>query len=207
MKLGMMIDLDKCIACQACTIACKAENNVAEGIQWNRVMAVMDPASKYPNVKVELYPRPCMHCERPPCLPVCPVSAIYKRADGIVMQDYDKCIGCRRCMAACPYGARGFNYEEPFKGKGYEGKPNYLNPDPAVAPRQANKVEKCTFCFQRVDQGKQPACIGACPSVARFFGDLEDPNSDVAKQIKRRKAEPLNPEKGTVPTVFYAPRG
>lgn len=205
MKLGMLIDLDKCVACQACTIACKAENNVGTGLQWNRVLAVKDKNSKYPNVKVELVPRPCMHCEKPPCLAVCPVGAITKRADGIVMQDYPKCIGCRRCLAACPYGARSFNFKAPHDE--YEGRPGYYNPDPNVAVRPANKVEKCTFCFQRVDKDLEPACVGACPSRARTFGDLEDPDSDVARLIQKRKAAPLSPEYGTIPQVFYGPRG
>lgn len=226
-RWGMVIDLDKCMGCQACTIACWAENNVPHGspkeqalkreIYWNKVIAVSE--GEYPNVKVEVIPMPCMHCDDAPCVRVCPARATYRRADGIVVQDFRRCLGCKYCIAACPYGARSFNYKEQEEQK-------YHRPDPPISRsargpwpfphRMHGVVEKCTFCFHRLDTwlagggdikkiGVEvvPACTEACPAGTRTFGDLDDPDSEVARLLASRRAIRLREDKGTSPKVFY----
>jgi molybdopterin-containing oxidoreductase family iron-sulfur binding subunit len=231
-KWGMVIDLDKCVGCQACTVACKSENNVPFGspdeqqrrieVFWHKVIAVSN--GEYPTANVEIIPMPCMHCESPSCVPVCPAKATYKREDGIVMQNFRRCIGCKYCIVACPYGARSFNYKEQEAQEyqrpdlppdlGLESKA-YIGPWP-FPHRTHGVVEKCTFCFHRIDQGlKQgkkigvdvlPACVEACPSGARAFGDLDDPESNVSVLLGSRGSLRLREEFGTEPTVFYLPR-
>lgn len=228
-KWGMVIDLDKCVGCQACSIACKSENNVPHGSPdeqkrkvdpyWHKVIAVTE--GEYPSVSTEMIPMPCMHCEHPPCVTVCPAKATFKREDGIVMQNFRRCLGCKYCIVACPYGARSFNYKDQ-EPKEYH-RPD-LPPDSGldtithIGPwpfphRTHGVVEKCTFCFHRIDQGVKegkkigvdvvPACVEACPSGARAFGDLDDPMSDVSKLIASRDSFRLRENKGTKPKVIY----
>lgn len=223
----MVIDLDKCVGCQACTVACKVENNVPHGspeeqkwrreIYWNKVIAVTN--GKYPRVNTEIIPMPCLHCDRAPCVPVCPAKATYRREDGIIMQDYRRCIGCKYCIVACPYGARSFNYKE------QEEKPYHrqdLPPDRSVwgpwpfPSRNHGVVEKCTFCFHRIDQGIRegkkigkevvPACVEECPANARFFGDLDDTQSEVSRLLSSRGWLRLREELGTQSKVYYLPK-
>lgn len=203
MHYAMAIDIDLCTGCNACAVACKVENNLPNGIWWNRILTVggesMDtPKGTFPNLRMKFLPVNCQHCENPPCVKACPVKATYKREeDGIIIQDYDKCIGCRMCMVACPYNARSFNWS----------KPDYAIEvsmgDKNVTAHQYNAVEKCTFCSHRLAQGLLPACIDTCPNRARIFGDLDDPNSDVSLAIKGRNYVKLLEEKGTMPSVFY----
>lgn len=206
MKYGMYIDLDKCVACQACTIACKMENNCSEGSQWARVVAV-GPKGEYPRVKMTFIPTPCQHCENAPCVKVCPVNATYKRRDGIIMQDTKKCIGCKKCMAACPYGVRFFNKGTPFVESvdgvaAWDGVPAFVNPEVKVRPREV--VEKCTFCVHRIDKGiKVPACVEACPAQCMVFGDLDDPKSDINKHIEHKRTFQLKPDQKTKPKLYY----
>jgi Fe-S-cluster-containing dehydrogenase component len=158
-------------------------------------------------------PRPCMHCENAPCVEVCPVGASYHRADGLVMMDYDKCIGCRYCEVACPYGARAFNWET-FSGA------NPVVPtwgEPEVERRPRGVPEKCSFCFQRIDRGlamgltpgvdraATPACVVACPMGARAFGDLNDPESNVSQLLAESPSYRLREDLGTNPRVYYLP--
>lgn len=206
-RWGMVIDLDRCIGCWTCAVGCKQENNVGLGLWWNRILTIggdrMDtPAGEYPNLKMAFQPTMCFHCDNPPCVKVCPVEATYKRDDGIVMMDYDRCIGCRYCMVACPYNNRSFNWQRPRQV-----------PDDAevrigaaeVPPRPRGVVEKCTFCYHRVDQGKQPFCVEVCPARARFFGDLNDPESEVSQLIRTNPTYRVFEEKGTEPSVYYIP--
>jgi len=220
----MVIDLDRCTACQACTVACMAENNVPfvgqeeagreRLMQWQRVLA--DIQGEYPRARAQFLPRPCMHCEQPPCVQVCPVGATFKRQDGIVAQDYNKCIGCRYCMVACPYGVRTFNW---FRAQYPETLSNYLNPDVPVRPRGV--VEKCTFCIQRLEraraegkkvgsehpEGVVTACAQTCPAGAIYFGDLEDEGSLVSRLARSARAFRLLEELGTRPQVYYLKEG
>ena len=203
MRYGMAIDLKECIGCHSCSVACKSSNNLPNDIWWNRVLTVggdsLDtPAGTYPNNELHFMPINCQHCENPACAKACPVGATYKRTeDGVVMQDYDKCIGCRMCMVACPYNARSFNWK----------KPDYYV-EHAVgefdAPvHQYNVVEKCTFCANRVARGEPPACMVLCPGRARYWGDLDDPDSDVSKALQGRQYVRLLEDKGTGPNVYY----
>lgn len=203
MRYGMTIDLKRCIGCHTCSVACKVENNLPDGIWWNRVLTVggkeMDtPQGRFPHVQMQFITVNCQHCENPPCVKACPVGATYKRKeDGIVIQNYDKCIGCRACIVACPYNARSFNWQKP------EYAIEIQMGDADVTPHQYNVVEKCTFCTHRISKGEEPACISACPARARYFGDLDDPNSEVNKVRQGRNAEKLLEEKGTKPSIFY----
>ena len=193
---GMVIDLAKCVGCDSCTVACKAENRTPPGVTYNVVLE--QETGAYPNVRIEAIPRPCMQCENPACVSVCPVSATYRGDDGIVVIDADRCIGCKYCIAACPYGARKLNRTSE----------NMFGAD-VPAPYESYGVqrelvaEKCIFCEARLAEGKQPACVVNCPGRARYWGDLDDPESDVSKAIEGRETMFLNEEAGTKPSVYY----
>lgn len=205
----MVIDLNKCIGCDYCVYACQATNDVADDMRWN--IRVTDQT---PTGKTFYVTRPCLHCQNAPCVSVCPVTATYIREDGLVMMDYNKCIGCRYCQAACPYGARSFNWKE----RGEE--PNPLAPEwgtPEVDRRPRGVVEKCTFCVHRidaamangltpgVDRDATPACVNICPVEARYFGDLNDPDSVVSHIIASTPTLRLREDLGTEPSVYYIP--
>jgi len=223
-RFGMAIDLDRCLRCQACVVACAAENNVpplgAEQSALTRPIHWMDMLMPDGGVaESELgrapAPIPCMHCELPECVKVCPVGATYLADDGVVTQVWDRCIGCRYCMAVCPYGRRYFNWTAPaWPG----GDPSSANPD--VALRPAGVVEKCTLCQHRIravlerariddepvaDAAIQrlPACAATCPARAITFGDLADPDSALSKLAKDPRAVQLLARFGTGPKVFY----
>ncbi len=201
-KLGIAIDLECCVGCHTCANACKMQNNVPTGMLWNRVLTegcdVIDGAvGAYPNLTRTYLPLACQHCENAACLRACPTGATYKDEMGRVEIDYDKCIGCRMCMAACPYNARSFNWEEPVRDV------DFSYGDGAVPVRPKGVAEKCTLCKERTDRGEEPRCVQCCPLDARIFGDLDDPNSEVSKVIVERKARVLLEEQGTRPQVFY----
>jgi Fe-S-cluster-containing dehydrogenase component len=204
----MVIDQSKCIGCGYCTLACRANNDVNPEIEWNRVdqVNVLDGKNVY-------LPRPCMHCEQAPCVEVCPVQATYYRPEGIVMMDYDRCIGCRYCEVACPYQARSFNWTA-FK-EANPAVPEWGSPEIERRPRGV--PEKCSFCFQRIDRGLElgltpgvdtvatPACVNICPVGARIFGDLNDPESEVSKWLQSNSSYRLRENLGTSPRVYYLP--
>ena len=182
-RLGFVIDKKSCIACHACAVACKVENNLPDGIWWNRILTEggenMDtPAGTYPNLTMANIAVGCQHCDNPSCLNVCPTGATYKDDKGRVEIDYEKCIACGLCLAACPYGARKLNRTSE----------NMFGAD-VPAPYESYGVqrelvaEKCIFCEARLAEGKQPACVVNCPGRARYFGDLDDPESPVSKFI------------------------
>ncbi len=203
MRYAMAIDLKDCIGCHTCAVACKSANNLPNEIWWNRVLTIggdsMDTsAGTYPNNQMQYLPVNCQHCENPACVKACPVGATYKREeDGIIIQDYDKCIGCRMCMVACPYNARSFNWKKP------EYYVDFALGDSDAPVHQYDVVEKCTFCVNRIARGEKPACMELCPGRARYWGDLDDPESEVSKAIKGRNYIKMLEEKGTKPSIFY----
>ncbi len=176
-QYGMVIDARRCYGVHACTVACKAEFDVPLGS--NRSWVEYIEKGTYPDVTRNFLPRLCNHCSKPNCVTVCPTNATWKREeDGIVVVDPDICIGCKYCILACPYDQR------------------FLNPETGAA-------DKCDFCIHRVSQGLEPACVEACPSRARIFGDLNDPDSEISRTIASNPVTVLRPEKGTEPNVFY----
>jgi molybdopterin-containing oxidoreductase family iron-sulfur binding subunit len=200
----MLVDTKRCIGCHTCAVACKVENNLPEGTWWNRTLTVggeeMDtPGGNFPNLQLGYITLACQHCENPACVKVCPVGATWKDSEtGLVMQDPDKCIGCRYCMVACPYtGVRQFNFQEPEYAVGFPI-------GAAEAPEhQMHTVGKCTFCVHRLAKGQDPACVEVCPARARIFGDLNDPESEVSQILGQRSHFQLLDEKGTNPSVYF----
>ncbi|NPD31014.1 4Fe-4S dicluster domain-containing protein [Eggerthellaceae bacterium zg-1084] len=201
-KLALAINTDRCVGCHTCAVACKMSNNVPDGMLWNRVLTegadVIDGAvGTYPHLSRGYLPLACQHCENPACMKVCPTHATYKDDQGRVEIDYDKCIGCRMCMAACPYNVRVFNWIEPERAAGHS------YGEAAVPERGRGVMEKCTLCSERTDRGDLPMCVSCCPARARVFGDLDDPESEISMLLRTRKVRHLLEEKGTHPQVFY----
>jgi molybdopterin-containing oxidoreductase family iron-sulfur binding subunit len=214
-QFAYALDLSRCIGCRRCVYACAEENNLSRDpqVHWIRVLQ-MDKKKGVDFAHADSYYEPeqvpeeghfyvpvaCQQCENPPCTKVCPVGATWKEPDGIVVIDYDWCIGCRYCMAACPFGARHFNWSEP-------GVPaDELNPTTHVLgnrPRPKGVVEKCTFCIQRAREGRYPACVEVCPAGARKFGNLLDPRSEVRYIIEHKRVLVLKEDLDTVPRFFY----
>jgi len=206
---GMVINLDLCIGCEYCMRACCATNDVQAEEPWNIVVPDKTTAGH-----TFFFSRPCLHCQNAPCVEVCPVKATYHRQDGLVVMDYDRCIGCRYCEVACPYDARRFNW----KTRSEDDNP-YVPAwgDPEVERRPRGVVEKCTFCIHRVDAGLEkgftpgvdreatPACVNICPVGARTFGNLKDPNSRVSQLIASNATLRLRDELGTETSVYYIP--
>lgn len=223
-KYAMAVDLERCQGCRACTEACKIENNTARGVFWMHVFRL--ETGEYPDTKMSFLPRPCQHCDNAPCVKVCPVGARFKREDGLVLTDPDRCIGCRYCELACPYGVNYFNWDKPeklqyldFDHPGVESVtggviPPYKNPDLDLLYGDEQKrtaggghlkgvMEKCTFCVHRIDKGLDPACVTTCPVQALVFGDIDDPASPVSEMIAGRPHFKLLEEAGTRPSVLY----
>jgi Fe-S-cluster-containing dehydrogenase component len=217
-RWAMVIDLRKCVGCHACTIACVAENKLPPGVVYRQV--VEEELGTYPNVTRRFMPRPCLHCDDPPCVPVCPVNATYKRADGIVVMDYDRCIGCRYCMNACPYNSRYFDFgfshyddtpKENGRVVGEAGSPIEFLPSFEYGQARERKrerspignVRKCHFCMHRIEVGELPACTTTCIGRSTYFGDANDPNSLVSELIASPNVMRLREELGTQPKVYY----
>jgi molybdopterin-containing oxidoreductase family iron-sulfur binding subunit len=197
LKYGMVIDLRKCIGCMTCTIACKVENATRPGIFWCKVKDM--EFGKYPSVKRTFLPIQCAHCSDPHCVDACPTGASHKGDDGIVSIDYKKCAGCKYCIETCPYEARSF-----VRGRaGYFGKELTPYEKQGYEKHEVGVVEKCTFCSHRLKVGKLPACVKACVGKARYFGDLNDPDSEVSRLLRSKNATQLEKELGADPSVFY----
>ncbi|ACV21282.1 4Fe-4S dicluster domain-containing protein [Slackia heliotrinireducens] len=201
-KYAIAINTGRCVGCHTCSLACKMSNNIPDGMLWNRVLTegcdVIDGAQgTYPNLERNYLPLACQHCENAACLRACPTGATYKDEEGRVEIDYDKCIGCRMCMAACPYNARTFNWKEPKRITGAD----YGHKD--VPARKKGVMEKCTLCPERTGEGKEPMCVAVCPAGARVFGDLDDPDSEISKLKRERNVRILLEDMGTKPQVFY----
>lgn len=175
-RFGMVIDTKKCVGCMDCVVACKTENNVPEG--YNRDWIVTVANGKFPDIHLEIQTQRCNHCDNTPCVSCCPTGASHVEDFGkIVLVEHNKCIGCKACLAACPYDAR------------------FVHPD--------GYADKCTLCIHRVEKGELPACVSVCPTHCMYFGDFDDPNSEVSKLLVSRKNHSLIPEAGTKPRIFY----
>ena len=223
-KYAMAVDLERCQGCRACVEACKVENNTSQGVFWMHVFRLEE--GEYPDTQISFLPRPCQHCDNAPCVKVCPVGARYKRIDGLVLTDYERCIGCRYCEVACPYGVNFFNWKQPAENYYMDWSdpdiqaasggavPPYRNPDLDGRYGSEQKqvaggghfrgiVEKCTFCVQRIEKGLQPACVTVCPVQALVFGDLDDQDSPVSTYLTGKQTFRLLDEVGTEPRVHY----
>jgi Fe-S-cluster-containing dehydrogenase component len=221
-RWAMVIDLRKCVGCQACTIGCVAENKLPPGVVYRPV--VQREVGEYPNVAIHFLPRPCMQCEHPSCVPVCPVHATWKRPDGVVVIDYDKCIGCRYCLNACPYAARTSDFGRYYttgEAQGaapgsdgsisgspapWEGLPSneygkqWIRKDHGSP---AGNARKCHFCLHRLDQGLLPVCVTTCIGRATYFGDMRDPESLVTELVTRHNVQTLLPHWDNKPNCYY----
>lgn len=203
-KYAMVVDTARCVSCNRCAMACMVENNLPVGVLYNRGMTeggdcFRVPGGEYPDgLSMRFYTLSCQHCDMPACFAVCPTGATEKRDDGIVTVDGEKCIGCESCIAACPYeGVRTL----------IEGEPQYhldfATGDADAPTHRGNTVEKCNFCAQRIDRGETPICADVCFAHARFFGDLDDPESEVSKLLLEREYDLLLSDQGTEPNVYY----
>lgn len=216
-RWAMLLDVRKCVGCHACTVACVSENKLPPRLSYRPVH--QHESGKYPNVSLTFVPRPCMQCDKPPCVKACPVKgkerATWKETAGVaagtVPIDYEKCIGCGRCVPACPYGARaidagGFHSDGTPERQQYEAMPSYeygkawARKDGALP---IGKARKCHFCVHRLASGLLPQCITSCIGRAGYFGDESDPESLVAKVMKASKLQILKAGKGTAPRVCY----
>ena len=205
-RYGFVIDLKRCYGCYSCTVACKAANNTPQGIDFAK--CVPAEIGTYPTALRQMLPLVCMQCAEPACLEVCPTGATQQDENGIVTVDKDLCMGCKYCIMACPYGARHTIPEFKTYFPDAEGD---LDPYELYAKARWEAkngygiAAKCDYCMDRVNQGRQPACVEACPAKARYFGDIDDPESEVSILIRREYGFVLNPELGTDPSCYYLP--
>jgi len=215
-RYGMVIDTRRCVGCRACVVACRAENKTPPGVSYTVV--VEEAVANRFDDKPIFMTKPCFHCENPPCVDVCPVSATFKRErDGIVVIDYDRCIGCRYCITGCPYGARYFDFGENYPAVAehtayaHVPSPEYGQFRTRGHGSPVGNVRKCTFCLHLQDAegrydkaaGRWPACAKTCTGRAIFFGDFNDPDSEVSKLVRERQPVRLKEELGTEPNVHY----
>jgi len=202
-RYGMVIDLKRCYGCFACVMACKVKNHTPPGVFWSRLLK--GERGTFPNTVRQALPVLCMQCEEPSCMEVCPTGATQQLDNGIVIVEQDKCMGCKYCMMACPYGAR-YSVE---KWESYFPEGLALSPCEEFTKQAWEEksgvgvATKCDFCLDRIAEGKQPSCVAACPAKARTFGDLDDPESEVSVLVRRHRATVLNPELGNKPKVYY----
>ena len=203
MRYGMVIDEYRCIGCQTCAIACRIGNNLPIGLWYNRVNTIGNgnldsPGGTYPNNALAYEPVACQHCANPLCVAACPTGASYiDEETGIVLIDGEACIGCRSCIEACPYDVRVYLESEP------EYYVDHSLGSPEAPVHELGKVEKCSFCYGRIQKGEEPFCMRLCPGRARWYGDLDDPESEVSKLIASRDYRVLREEEGTQPSVYY----
>jgi phenylacetyl-CoA:acceptor oxidoreductase 27-kDa subunit len=212
-RWGMVIDLKRCVACYSCVLSCKQEHFLPPGMFWNRLL--ISETGEFPLATRLAYPVLCHHCKEAVCIKACPTEATIQREDGIVYVDYNKCVGCRYCLIACPYQQRTFFSDD---NKGFfpnQGLTEFEKIGKKLYPLQSGTVVKCNFCLEKIDKGIQkrlkpgidreatPACVNGCPAKARSFGDLHDSSSNVSMLIRTRKGFQLHPEWGTDPSVYY----
>lgn len=202
-KFAMAIDKKRCVACNRCSMACKVEHNLPLGLLWNQALyngtdrLLVPQGTQEEGLKTEMYTLACQHCDEPACVEACPTGASAKREDGIVTVDYETCIGCESCIAACPYEGVRTNAKDP------QWALDFKVGDAAVPDIVGNTVSKCTFCVERIDRGERPACADICFAHARYFGDLDDPDSEVSKVLAEREYDQLLLDQGTGPNVYF----
>lgn len=206
-RYGMVVDMTKCNGCNECRVACHSIHNVPEmgddkqDVKWiwteeyDNIFPGMN--NKYVDESSKKKPSPvlCNHCDNPACVRVCPTKATYKGKDGLVIMDFHRCIGCRFCMAACPYGARSFNFKDP--------RPSIKDLNSSFPTRRKGVVEKCNFCAERLAVGNLPICTEKCPQGALTFGDLNDPESEIRKVLSTQYTMQRKVELGTHPNIYY----
>ena len=207
-RYAMAIDLNRCVGCQTCTIACKHANDTLPGVQWRSVLDV--EAGRYPDVQRLFLVVGCQHCAEPPCVPVCPTGATFQRDDGLVAMDYDLCIGCGYCAVACPYQARTIAHEQRW----YYGE-RTTQEETVAHPERLGVAQKCTFCVEKIDSAEAlglvpgldldvtPACASSCIAQAIHFGDLDDSSSPVRQALDGRESFQMHAELGTEPRIRY----
>ena len=204
MQYGMVIDTKACMGCTACAVKCKQSNNLPNQVWWNFIRSdsgrneIM--TGTYPNNSLTYYATACQHCANPSCEAVCPTGATHKDEEtGIVLVDREACIGCQACIEACPYDVRTYIGEEPAWYI------DVVQGEQGIPAHKQGVVEKCELCYERVSRGLEPACVEVCPGRARFFGDLDDPKSEVSQMVAAAgaKATQLLAESGTAPSVYY----
>lgn len=225
----LVVDQDRCTGCWTCAVACKQLHNEPNGVWWLRVLTTapdrvpdapdgqgttggldMDqPEGEYPDLRMTYLPMQCQHCEDPPCLKTCPVEAVFRRDDGIVLVDYERCIGCGTCIVECPYGARVSNWGRPEYPPGSpSGTSTAYRTDGRLVytlERPPGVAESCILCVDRLPKDLQPCCVEICPVGARAFGDLNDPAGEVRRLINEGGAAPVMAELGTKPRIYYRP--
>lgn len=178
-KYGIVLDIKKCLNCKACTVACKFENGVPPEEGMYRLWVTELPLQGiFPNLHQDFEPSQCQHCENTPCASVCPTTATYRSPEGVVMIDYDRCILCKACMTACPYDARFDSHKH-------------------------HAIEKCTMCYHRITEGREPACVETCPTKVRVFGDLNDSSSEASLLLQKNSYTQLKADRNTKPRLYY----
>ena len=209
MRWGMVINLTRCVGCYSCVLACKTEHFLPPDVVWNRVMVF-----EAEELNKQIYPTLCNHCKDPLCVEVCPTGATQQREDGIVWVNPNICIGCRSCIMNCPYQVRVLN-EKPREYFPGQGMTPYEEKRDSLYPLQEGTPSKCNFCMERIDEGMKqglrpgvdrdatPACVNACPSSARIFGDMDDHDSEPSMALRIGRGYQLKPEAGTDPCVYY----
>ena len=198
----LVIDLDRCIGCFACELACKQENNVPLGVHYNKVLSI-GPMGKFPDLTQYFLPTVCQHCKDAPCVKVCPTGATYQTEDGQVLVNKEKCIGCKMCANACPYDVPVFNTEGRTSYFG-DKQPLVVRPAKPHTERTPGKAEHCTLCVHRTERGLLPACVEACGIHAMKIVDYDNPTPETAKLIEA--ARPMNEAAGPHPKIRYIAR-
>lgn len=196
-RWAFTVDLERCVGCMGCVIACKAENGTPPGVHWMKVLEKEE--GEFPNARRIFVPVRCNHCDDPPCVAACPTGAVRKRPDGIVVIDQDRCIGTMACMTACPYYV-------PYRwdgDRGYFGEKLTPYEEEKYSKFKKGTAQKCHFCYHRIDEGRPPACVEACPADALNYGDLEDPESPIHLVLRRKKHFRPRGDLGTGPGLFY----